>query len=92
MTDDFVVEFKDKEENENKVMKGAVKLHDFRNTLDGVDRWAEVYKVQEGYNVTFFKNNVWYGTRNIWDHSEQYAEDCAENFVMSIFDVGSKVQ
>jgi hypothetical protein len=43
--------------------------------------------VTEGYNVTFFKDNIWHGTRNIVDHSEQYAEDCAENFVMGIFDV-----
>ena len=61
MNDDTIVEFKDKEENENKVMKGAVKLHDFRNTLDGVDRWAEVYKVQEGFNVTFFKSKIMFG-------------------------------
>ena len=73
--------------NDIKTMHGAVKLHDYRNTLDGVERWSEVYKVSEGYNVTFFKDNIWHGTRNITGHSEQYAEDCAENFVMGIFDV-----
>ena len=68
-------------------MHGAKLLHEFRNTYEGVKRRSEVYKVTEGYNVTFFKDNIWYGTRNITGHSEQYAEDCAENFVMGIFDV-----
>jgi hypothetical protein len=68
-------------------MHGAILLHEFINTYEGVKRRAEVHKVTEGYNVTFFKDNIWYGTRNIVDHSESYAEDCAENFVMGIFDV-----
>ena len=71
-------------------MKTNNKLHDYRNNLDGVERWAEVYSVPEGYRVTFFKDNIWYGSRIIEGHSEQYAEDCAENFVMGIFDVGEE--
>lgn len=70
---------------------GSKKLHDYRNTLDGVDRWAEVWKTAEGFNVTFFKNQIYYGSRSITEHSEQYAEDCAENFVLGVFDVGSEV-
>ena len=63
------------------------KLHDYRNTLDGVDRWAEVLQTPEGYVVNFFKDQVSYGSRSIIGHSEQYAEDCAENFVLGVFDV-----
>jgi hypothetical protein len=73
--------------NDVSKMHGAILLHEYQNTHEGVKRRAEVHRVTEGYNVTFFKDNIWHGTRNIVDHSEQYAEDCAENFVMGIFDV-----
>ena len=66
------------------------KIHDFRGEVDGVKRWAEVMQSPEGFSVNFFKDQVWYGSRQLYHHSEQYAEDCAENFVLGVFDVEGK--
>lgn len=68
----------------------TIKLHDYRGEVDGVARWAEVCKNSDGFYVNFFKNNISYGSRYLYDHSEQYAEDCAENFVLGVFDVEGK--
>jgi len=66
------------------------KIHDFRGEVDGVKRWAEVMQSPEGFSVNFFKDQVSYGSRQLYNHSEQYAEDCAENFVLGVFDVEGK--
>ena len=56
-------------------------LHEFRQG----DRWSQVYKTREGnYIVRMFHNQVWVEDRKITNHSESYAEDCAENFVLGI--------
>ena len=56
-------------------------LHEFRNN----DRWSQVYRTQEGnYLIRMFHKQVWIEDRLIKNHSESYAEDCAENFVLGI--------
>ena len=57
-------------------------LHEFRKGT----RWAQVYKTNEGnYLVRMFDNQIWQEDRLIKDHSERYAEDCAENYVLGVF-------
>ena len=57
-------------------------LHEYRQG----DRWALVYKTNGGhYLVRMFEKQVWQEDRLIKGHSECYAEDCAENFVMGVF-------
>ena len=46
------------------------------------DRRAEVHKNKLGFFVNMFIKDVFHETRPLYDHSESYAEDCAENFVM----------
>jgi len=47
-------------------------------------RIAEVWKVPEGWLVIkLFRNEV-YDIVTLFNHSEQYAEDCAENFTLGI--------
>ena len=51
-------------------------IHDFR---DG-DRWAQVHENRDGeYIITCFIKQVFQGQKTIRNHSEQYAEDAAEN-------------
>ena len=62
------------------------KYHTYQNTLDGIERKAEVLLYPEGWKVVFYKNNVFHGARALYAYNEMYAEDCAENFVMGIHD------
>jgi hypothetical protein len=56
-------------------------LHEFRNG----DRWSQVYRTHEGnFLVRMFHKQVWVEDRVIKNHSESYAEDCAENFVLGV--------
>ena len=56
-------------------------IHEFRHK----DRWSQVFVTREGnFIVRMFHNQAWIEDRLIKDHSESYAEDCAENFVLGI--------
>ena len=59
-------------------------LSEFRNELDGKQYWAELYQTDGNYTIKCFIDNVYQGSRIIKDHSLQYAEDAAENFVFGI--------
>ena len=60
-------------------------LHEYRGEYNGEDRWALVYKTNDGnYLVRFFVNQVWRQDKYISDHSEIYAENTAENFVLGV--------
>ena len=48
-------------------------------------RTAEVYKTEAGFEVDLYEGKELIETREVHDHSESYAEDCAENWVMRIF-------
>jgi hypothetical protein len=56
------------------------------------DRIAHVCKDDKGFYVDLYYQDAWLEKRELYDHSERYAEDCAENFVLGIFDVDRKVQ
>ena len=48
------------------------------------DRKAIVMKNKEGFYVEFYKGETLVERRTVYQHSESYAEDTAENFVMGI--------
>ena len=48
------------------------------------DRRAMVMKNEQGYYELYKSDNL-IETRPLYEHSERYAEDCAENFVMGYF-------
>ena len=48
---------------------------------------ARVYKAERGFGCRFFEDNVWVKDEVYTEHSEQYAEDAAENYVLGIKDV-----
>ena len=48
------------------------------------NRRAEVMKNEQGFYVDMYKEDELIESRPLYEHSERYAEDCAENFVMGI--------
>ena len=50
-------------------------------------REARVYKAEHGFGVRFFEDNLWIKDEVYTEHSEQYAEDAADNYVLGIKNV-----
>ena len=51
------------------------------------DRKAIVYRNGHGFYVELYDKDVLVETRELYEHSEKYAEDCAENYVDGVFNV-----
>ncbi len=47
-------------------------------------RKAYVMKNSHGYYVDMWEHEQLIESRSLYEHSERYAEDCAENYVMGI--------
>ena len=62
-----------------------VKLHEFWS--DDKNRKASVHKNNQGFYVKLSEGGFLREVRRLYSHSEQYAEDCAENFVLGVFDL-----
>ena len=62
-----------------------VKLHEFWS--DDKNRKASVHKNDQGFYVKLSEGGFLREVRRLYSHSEQYAEDCAENFVLGIFNL-----
>jgi hypothetical protein len=54
---------------------------------DDGTREAHVRKDPHGFYVDLLLDGVVKEKRVLYGHSESYAEDCAENFALGIFDV-----
>ncbi len=50
------------------------------------DRKAVIRKTDKGFEVDLIINKQIKEVREVHDHSESYAEDVAENFVLGMFD------
>jgi hypothetical protein len=57
-------------------------IHEYRND----NRTATVRLTSEGFEVDLAKDNVIIETRQVHNHSESYAEDVADNYVLGVFD------
>ena len=62
-----------------------VKLHEFWS--DDKNRKASVHKNDQGFYVKLSEGGFLREVRRLYSHSEQYAEDWAENFVLGVFDL-----
>jgi len=51
---------------------------------EGIERTAQVRKNASGFYVDLCKDNVVVRVVKLYDKSEQYAEDTAENWVLGI--------
>ena len=60
-----------------------VKLHEFWS--DDKNRKASVHKNDQGFYVKLSEGGFLREVRRLYSHSEQYAEDWAENFVLGVF-------
>jgi len=47
-------------------------------------RHSLIYKMDKGFLVEFYENDVLMGTREVVDHTLRYAEDMSENYVLGI--------
>jgi hypothetical protein len=54
------------------------------------DRTAVIRKESEGYEVDLYKNKILIETRKVHNHSNAYAEDVADNYVLGVFDAVEK--
>ena len=61
-------------------------IHEFRNG----NKWAQIHSFKGEFLITCFKDQVFQGEKTIRNHSEQYAEDTAENYVLGIWDFGDE--
>ena len=61
-------------------------IHEYRYEYKGQHRWAQVYVNENAFDIHCFVDNVFQGIRNIKGHSEVYAENAAENFVLGLYD------
>ena len=61
-------------------------IHEYRNE----NRTATVRLTSEGFEVDLAKDNVIIETRQVHNHSESYAENVADNYVLGVFDVEKK--
>ena len=62
-----------------------IKLHEYWS--DDKNRKASVHKNNQGFYVKLSEGGYLREVRRLYSHSEQYAEDCAENFVLGIFNL-----
>lgn len=62
-----------------------IKLHEYWS--DDKNRKASVHKNDQGFYVKLSEGGFLREVRRLYSHSEQYAEDCAENFVLGVFDL-----
>jgi hypothetical protein len=53
---------------------------------DDQTRHADIISTPNGYHVECFENEQLVQRRNCWEHTRQYAEDCAENWVEGIIE------
>ena len=49
------------------------------------ERKSVIRLTNDGFEVDLYEGNELIETREVHDHSESYAEDCAENWVTRIF-------
>ena len=61
-------------------------IHEYRND----NRTATVRLTSEGFEVDLAKDNVIIETRQVHNHSESYAEDVADNYVLGMFEAKEK--
>ena len=62
-----------------------IKLHEYWS--DDKNRKASVHKNNQGFYVKLSEGGYLRKVRRLYSHSEQYAEDCAENFVLGMFNL-----
>lgn len=59
-------------------------LHEFYGQGDYQDRKSMVFKEKDGYLILMLEDKTICEERTITGHSEVYAENCAENWVLGV--------
>lgn len=66
------------------IMADRQLYHTYKNDSG---RYAKVFKTDKGFEVDLHEHNDWLATRKCHGHSEIYAENLGENWVLGIFDI-----
>ena len=61
------------------------KVNELYHIMRQDNRTAKVYMTEKGFEVDLYQENDLVATRKVHKHSESYAEDVAENWVMRLF-------
>lgn len=56
-------------------------MRELYHTYRDNNRLAEVFKTPKGWEVDLHEVDDWLATKKVHNHSESYAENCAENWV-----------
>lgn len=72
---------------EEKQMSNMKEYHRFHGEGEYSNRDAVVLRDNQGFWVCLILNGLMVEKRDLTSHSEQYAEDCAENWVLGVFDI-----
>tara|TARA_B100001778_G_C18023829_1_gene377831 strand:+ start:167 stop:412 length:246 start_codon:yes stop_codon:yes gene_type:complete len=68
--------------------KGMIMFDEHHHTFVDQSKRAEVWKDEKGnWGCRFWDYQVWKGDRLFEGHSEQYAENAAENYVLGILEL-----
>ena len=67
------------------VMRTSTERHQYFS--EDNTRRATVHESYEGWFVEFYENDKLMERRNLFEYSEQYAEDAAENWVLNVIQI-----
>ena len=66
----------------------AKTMHTYSRMEENGRMAVVLYKPKSGFYVNLFENNKLIERREVYNHSEQYAENVAENYVDGMFHPG----
>ena len=62
----------------------SYKVGELRSQYKQGQREAFVYKINKGFYVELYRSDLYVRTVEVFEHSESYAENVAENWVLRI--------
>ena len=69
-------------------MNKLILKHEYHSPDD--DKNAKVFLTNEGYEVDYYEGKTLLKSEQHHDHSESWAEDCADNYVLGVKVIGKK--
>ena len=69
-------------------MNKRILKHEYHSPDDATN--AKVFLTNEGYEVDYYEGKTLLKSEQHHDHSESWAEDCADNYVLGVKVIGKK--
>lgn len=64
--------------------QGTMKTWVSRFYSNDQKRYADIISSRNGYEVEMYEDDKHVHHQECWDHTRQYADDCAENWVVGV--------